>query len=52
MVDDAHGFGTLGKTGKGCLQHFSLSSEDVPIYMATLGKAMGTAVPSSPAVTS
>jgi len=43
MVDDAHGFGTLGQTGKGCLQHFSLSQTDVPIYMATLGKAMGTA---------
>ena len=43
MVDDAHGFGTLGETGKGCLQHFSLNSNDVPIYMATLGKAMGTA---------
>lgn len=43
MIDDAHGFGTLGKTGKGSLQHFSLSSDDVPIYMATLGKAMGTA---------
>lgn len=43
MVDDAHGFGTLGETGKGCLQHFSLSSNDVPIYMATLGKAVGTA---------
>jgi len=42
MVDDAHGFGTLGETGKGCLQHFSLSTNDVPIYMATLGKAMGT----------
>ncbi len=43
MVDDAHGFGTLGKTGRGSLQHFSLSSNEVPIYMATLGKAMGTA---------
>ena len=43
MVDDAHGFGTLGETGKGCLQHFSLTHKDVPIYMATLGKAMGTA---------
>jgi 8-amino-7-oxononanoate synthase len=43
MVDDAHGFGTLGKTGRGCLQHFDLSSENVPIYMATLGKAIGTA---------
>jgi 8-amino-7-oxononanoate synthase len=43
MVDDAHGFGTLGETGKGCLQHYSLTHTDVPIYMATLGKAMGTA---------
>ena len=43
MVDDAHGFGTLGKTGKGCLQHFSLTDKDVPVYMATLGKAIGTA---------
>ena len=43
MVDDAHGFGTLGKTGRGCLQHFDLNSEEVPIYMATLGKAIGTA---------
>ena len=43
MVDDAHGFGTLGATGKGCLQHFSLTANDVPVYMATLGKAIGTA---------
>ncbi len=43
MVDDAHGFGTLGETGRGSLQHFSLSQDDVPIYMATLGKAIGTA---------
>lgn len=43
MVDDAHGFGVLGETGKGSLQHFSLTTDDVPIYMATLGKAMGTA---------
>ncbi len=43
MVDDAHGFGTLGKTGRGSLQYFSLTTDDVPVYMATLGKAMGTA---------
>jgi 8-amino-7-oxononanoate synthase len=43
MIDDAHGFGTLGETGKGCLQHFSLNSKHVAVYMATLGKAMGTA---------
>ncbi len=43
MIDDAHGFGTLGKTGKGSLQHFSLNQHDIPVYMATLGKAIGTA---------
>lgn len=43
MIDDAHGFGTLGDTGKGSLQHYNLTSKDVPIYMATLGKAIGTA---------
>ena len=43
MIDDAHGFGTLGSNGRGSLQHFDLGIDDVPIYMATLGKAMGTA---------
>jgi len=42
MVDDAHGFGVLGEHGKGCLEHFQLAQNDVPIYMATLGKALGT----------
>ena len=42
MVDDAHGFGVLGKHGKGSLEHFQLSQKEVPIYMATLGKAVGT----------
>ena len=43
MIDDAHGFGTLGNTGKGSLEHLSLNPKNVPIYMATLGKAIGTA---------
>lgn len=43
MVDDAHGFGVLGEQGKGVTEHFDLNSGDVPIYMATLGKALGTA---------
>ncbi|MCK4705028.1 MAG: 8-amino-7-oxononanoate synthase [Gammaproteobacteria bacterium] len=42
MVDDAHGFGVLGEHGKGSLEHFQLTQKDVPIYMATLGKALGT----------
>ncbi len=43
MLDDAHGFGVLGDHGKGSLEHQSISPQQVPIYMATLGKAMGTA---------
>jgi len=43
MVDDAHGFGVLGKTGAGSVEHFGLSVTDVPILMGTLGKAIGTA---------
>jgi 8-amino-7-oxononanoate synthase len=43
MVDDAHGFGTLGKTGAGLLEQENLSQNEVPILMATLGKAIGTA---------
>ena len=43
MIDDAHGFGTLGKTGAGLIQQQNLSQNDVPILMATLGKAVGTA---------
>ncbi len=42
MVDDAHGFGVLGERGAGALEHFQLNAEQVPIYMATLGKAIGT----------
>ena len=42
MIDDAHGFGTLGKTGGGLLQQQNLHQNDVPILMATLGKAVGT----------
>ena len=43
MLDDAHGFGVLGANGRGTLEHHGVSTADVPIYMATLGKALGTA---------
>jgi len=43
MVDDAHGFGVLGKHGAGTLEHIGMTSHDVPILMGTLGKALGTA---------
>ncbi|UCB54600.1 MAG: 8-amino-7-oxononanoate synthase [Thiotrichales bacterium] len=43
MIDDAHGFGVLGRNGRGSLEHAGVSPADVPLYMATLGKALGTA---------
>lgn len=44
MIDDAHGFGVLGETGKGINEHYNLADDQRPsIYMATLGKAIGTA---------
>lgn len=40
VLDDAHGVGVLGATGRGALEHFGVSSPRV-VYMATLGKALG-----------
>lgn len=40
VVDDAHGFGTLGLSGRGALEHFDLRSRHL-VYMGTLGKAAG-----------
>ncbi|MDD5229471.1 MAG: 8-amino-7-oxononanoate synthase [Methylococcales bacterium] len=42
MVDEAHGFGVLGKTGGGLIEQLNLTQNDVPILMGTLGKAFGT----------
>ncbi len=41
MIDDAHGFGVLGPNGEGTRHHFDISTAELPIYMATLGKAAG-----------
>jgi 8-amino-7-oxononanoate synthase len=42
FVDDAHGLGVLGESGRGSLEAAGLGIEDVPILMGTLGKALGT----------
>jgi 8-amino-7-oxononanoate synthase len=42
MVDDAHGFGCLGKNGGGSAEHFGLTQIELPILMGTLGKSFGT----------
>lgn len=40
VLDDAHGIGVLGATGRGTLEHFGSRSPRI-VYMATLGKALG-----------
>ena len=40
-VDDAHGFGVLGKKGGGIIEHYGLTEKEVPLLMATFGKALG-----------
>jgi 8-amino-7-oxononanoate synthase len=43
MVDDAHGLGVLGPAGAGSVAEAALSQHEVPVLMATLGKALGVA---------
>lgn len=39
LVDDAHGFGTMGKTGAGTSEHFGVMDE-IDVYFATFAKSM------------
>ena len=43
VIDDAHGFGVLGRQGRGSLAHFNLPAAERLVYMGTLGKAAGAA---------
>jgi 8-amino-7-oxononanoate synthase len=43
MVDDAHGLGVLGEHGAGSISAANLGQHEVPLLMATLGKALGCA---------
>ena len=43
MIDDAHGIGVLGQTGKGIIEELNLSiGDDLPIFVGTFGKAFGS----------
>lgn len=39
LIDDAHGFGVMGERGEGALAQ--ISPAELPLYMATFGKALG-----------
>lgn len=42
FVDDAHGIGIVGNDGAGSVHAAGLNTTDVPLLMATFGKALGT----------
>jgi glycine C-acetyltransferase len=39
LVDDAHGFGTMGATGRGTGEHFGVQDQ-IDVYFATFAKSM------------
>ena len=41
LVDDAHGFGTMGATGAGTGEHFGVQDE-IDVYFSTFAKAMAS----------
>jgi 8-amino-7-oxononanoate synthase len=42
MVDEAHSFGVMGRTGMGIAEHFGADGRDVDIWMGTLSKALAS----------
>ncbi|HEY4442305.1 MAG TPA: glycine C-acetyltransferase [Candidatus Elarobacter sp.] len=42
IVDDSHGTGVMGKTGRGVIEHFGLEGQ-IDVLTGTLGKALGGA---------
>lgn len=42
MVDEAHGLGCIGATGKGVREVYSVAGRDVDVWMGTLSKSLGS----------
>jgi len=42
-VDDSHGTGVMGKTGRGTHEFYAMEGKDIDLYTGTLGKALGGA---------
>lgn len=41
FLDDCHGIGVLGKTGRGAIEHRGINVDDVDLIIGTLSKAFG-----------
>ncbi|MEE8525480.1 MAG: aminotransferase class I/II-fold pyridoxal phosphate-dependent enzyme [Thermoanaerobaculia bacterium] len=41
VVDDSHGAGVMGATGRGTHEHHGMAGSDVDLFTGTLGKALG-----------
>ena len=41
VVDDSHGTGVMGPTGRGTHEHWGMSGDQIDLFTSTLGKALG-----------
>lgn len=41
IVDDSHGTGVMGETGRGTHEHYGMAGSEVDLFTGTLGKALG-----------
>jgi 8-amino-7-oxononanoate synthase/acyl carrier protein len=42
FVDEAHSFGSLGKTGRGITEHYGIDIKEIDFSMGTISKALGS----------
>ena len=42
VIDDAHGIGVLGETGKGSIEQCNVNPADIDIFIGTFGKSFGS----------
>lgn len=43
IVDDSHGTGVMGDTGRGTHEHYAMAGSEIDLFTGTLGKALGGA---------
>lgn len=41
VVDDSHGTGVMGRTGRGTHEHYNMPGDAIDLYTGTIGKALG-----------